>query len=168
VRRALLLFATIGCGPVRSPAPPSPMLASIAAPLADATSARPTDAALVDAPDTDAPHADAAVAEAPRCPAGQDRTDPAAVLPARFTIRAAGKVCDLDDRIILVDERAVTVLTRPRLTRTQAPVQRTDKLEGQCGGPAGGHAGCSIAFRRVHSTVLGNFTVEFGNRRRRT
>ena len=139
------------------------MPASIDAPAADATSARPADAALVDAPPTDAPHADAAVAEAPRCPAGQDRTDPAAVLPARFTVPAAGKVCDLDDRIILVDERAVTVLTRPRLTRTQAPIQRTDKLDDQCGGPAEGHAGCSITFRRVHSAVLGNFTLEFGN-----
>jgi hypothetical protein len=158
VRHALFVFATIGCAPSRSPAPPSPTLASIDAALPDAASAPPGEAAS-----TDAPPADAAMAEAPRCPAGQDRADPAAVLPARFTVPAAGKVCDLDDRIILVDERTVTVLTRPRLTRARAPIQRTDKLDNRCDGPGGGHAGCSITFRRVHSAVLGKLTLEFGN-----
>ena len=151
LRRAFLLLA-LGCGPARSPAPlPTP------API----DAQPADAPPIDATPIDAPPADAAIAEA--CPAGHDRSYPAAVLPAGFTLPAAGNVCDLEDRIIVVDDRAVTVLTRPRLTRTRAPIQRADRLGNRCGGPGGGHAGCSITYRRVHSAVLGNLTLEFGN-----
>jgi hypothetical protein len=72
-------------------------------------------------------------------------------------------VCDLADRIILVDDRSVSVLRRPKLTRARAPIRHVEKLGDRCGGPDGGHAGCSIAYRRVQSAVLGHHTLELGN-----
>jgi hypothetical protein len=147
------MLATLSCGPARSPAPPRP------------TPALEPSAPRADAPPAGALPVDAALDKAPRCPAGQDRPDPAAVLPARFTVPATGKVCDLEDRIILVDDRAVTVtvLTRPGLSRTRAAIERDERLDDRCDRPGGGHAGCSITHRRVHSAALGHLTLELGN-----
>jgi len=154
----LLAIGVAGCGPAHAPVSSPPPAPEIDAAIVDAAGA-PADAA---AP-VDAPLPDAATTEAARCPAGHDRRDLAAVLPERFTVPAAGDVCDLDDRVIVVDDRAVTVVTRPRLTRTRAPIQHRERLRDRCGGPGGGHLGCSLAYRRVRSAVLGNLTMEFGN-----
>lgn len=108
------------------------------------------------APERDA---GATAAPAPHCHATADR---AAVLPSGFTIPATQQVCDLEDRIILVDKQSVTVLTRPLLQRTQAPIARTEHLGDRCDTTSGGHAGCSIKFDRYWSKALGNGSLEIG------
>jgi len=91
-----------------------------------------------------------------------DTPDPASVFPSTFTIRADHRVCDLKDRIILVDTKWVTVITRPLLQRTQAPIDRKDNLGNRCGGADESHAGCSITFDRFWSAALGASFLEFG------
>jgi len=54
------------------------------------------------------------------------------------------------------------VIQRPTLARVSAPIDRTEHLGDRCGGPGGGHAGCSIRFDRFWSAALGTRYVEFG------
>jgi hypothetical protein len=97
------------------------------------------------------------------CRAGSyESADPASVLPSSFTLPTADRVCDLEDRILIVDDKHVTVVSRPRLTRTRAPIARQGSLGDRCAGPGGGHAGCSITFQRFWSPVLGRGYLEFG------
>ena len=92
---------------------------------------------------------------------GYDRPD-ARVSPASSLSRTDPTICDLPDRIIIV-ERGVTVLARPTLTRTTAPIDKTERLGNRCDGPAGGHAGCSITYVRTWSSALGKGRyLEFG------
>lgn len=92
---------------------------------------------------------------------GYDRPD-AKVVPGFSLGRTDPTICDLPDRIIIV-ERGVTVLARPTLARTTAPIARTERLGNRCDGPGGGHAGCSITYVRTWSRVLGpGRFLEFG------
>jgi len=92
---------------------------------------------------------------------GYDRPD-APVSPRFAVSRTESRICDLPDRILLVD-RKVTALARPTLTRTTAPIAKTERLGNRCGGPGGGHAGCSITYVRFWSRALGaGHLLEFG------
>jgi hypothetical protein len=76
-------------------------------------------------------------------------------------------VCDLRDRIVLVDlqQRLVTVILRPTSTRVTAPISTTDDLGDRCTDAEGhedGHAGCSVTYERYWSPVLGASHLEFG------
>lgn len=104
-------------------------------------------------------------AQVAACPEGyDDRENAGDRFPRTFHLRAADdRVCDLKERIVIVGDKTVTVLARPQLTRTRAPIERRAKLDDRCGGPGGGHAGCSITFKRFWSAALGAGHVEFGN-----
>jgi hypothetical protein len=130
------------------PTRPAPVAASPSIPPS-APSAAPADAG----PDAEA---------APARVGGYDRPS-AAVLPGFNVSRVDRKVCDLPDRIVLVD-RQVTVLARPTLARTTARIERTEHLGNRCDGPGGGHAGCSITYDRYWSRALGDGRyLELGN-----
>lgn len=96
------------------------------------------------------------------CAGGYDHRD--AVVSPSFTVSAAAdRVCDLPDRIITVGAQ-VTVLARPTLAPTTAPIDHTDHKDASCDGPGGGHAGCSIAYVRYWSAALGaGRYLELGN-----
>jgi len=97
------------------------------------------------------------------CRAGSyDSGNPASALPSSFTFPTSDLVCDLEDRILIVDAKHVTVVSRPQLTRTRGPVARQEALGDRCDGPGGGHVGCSIRFKRFWSPVLGRGFLEFG------
>ena len=148
-----------------SPAAPAPTTASPsegASPASAPTAPAPTTAlASEGAPPASAPAAPAAATTG--CPAGSHApADAARPLPG-FSLLEADRICDVGDRVIVVDARSVTVVTRPRGNRTRAPISRREGLADRCSGPGGGHAGCSITFQRFWSVVLGHDYVEFGS-----
>ena len=145
VRRIGSLAFVIGCTPAVAPVTTAEVHVVPVAAVADA--------GTIDAGTIDAPMATACA---------YDKPDSSVVMPTGFA-RTNHKLCDLRDRIIIVDGKLVTVVSRPELKRTRAKVDRTEHLGNRCGdGPDGGHAGCSITFDRYWSAVLGARHLEFG------
>jgi hypothetical protein len=81
--------------------------------------------------------------------------DVGTVLPAApFQSPAASAVCDLKDRIILVEPSSITVLERPGLKKTTGAITKTERTN-PCA-DSGGSAGCSLrATDRYWSPALG-------------
>jgi hypothetical protein len=141
----ILLLAT--CVPATRPAEPTPTI-----------EATPT---IEPAPAADAPKPPAGVAPNNVAVHCYDDRLGVVVLPS-FGTSVYGHVCDLPDRIIVVDGGRVTSIARPGLARTTAPIARQEGRSYTCGGPGQGHVGCSVVYRRYWSHSLGIHYVEFG------
>jgi hypothetical protein len=84
-------------------------------------------------------------------------------VPTTLAFSPKELVCDLPERIILVESAMVTVIARPSLARSRGPVIRVPSLStARCNGPGGGHPGCSLWYQRFSSPVLGDERVQFG------
>ena len=100
------------------------------------------------------------------CWSAAAKSSPPAPVPAPLPVVAPAPppdhICVLADKIVEVDAKSVAVFSKDHVLQVRSPITKDEHLPDRCGGPGGGHAGCSITYDRYWSDAIPGHVIEFG------